>query len=83
MAEQTMRDLVISTILADRKAGLDEVGINYIVYSRERNKEPVLPIGKYEYDSDIPADELERALKAMSDTELLSVLDSQACQRYR
>ncbi len=80
-----MRSYVVATILANRREGLDETGLHYLNYARNRTGLPQLLLGKRptDYEEEIDIEELELILRALSDDELLFVYTQQCCQRFR
>lgn len=71
-----MRDLIIDTIIKNFDKGYDEMGIGMIIYARE---------DRLIEDSEraIIHKNLKTFCIQTTDEELLLILDSQACQRYR
>ena len=78
-----MRELVKAKILANYKVGLDELNLSIINYCRESNH---LPILTEQYSKDWtknPDFDIQKFEDALTDEELLDVLDAQACLNYR
>lgn len=83
-----MRELIEKTVVYNYNKGLDELGLNYIIYARERGGVNPLKYIVKELLPDGPPDYwkpafIEKLVKELTDEELLVMLDSQACQNYR
>jgi len=81
-----MRDLVIKKIKQKYlKSGLDELSIDLLNFNRKR--EGVAPFPEYGSKTIYPwkftEAQLDENLSRATDTELLFMLDSLACQLYR
>lgn len=76
-----MRQLVEEQVMVYFRAGYKELGLRYINYKRERLNISVLPFAD---DAQVKTEEdMRHLILLLSDVELLSVLESQACERYR
>lgn len=66
-----MRQLVIDRINEYLSRGLDEIGIAYFNFAREKEGKELLP------------EDINKALLLMSDDELIHALEGQVCQDCR
>jgi hypothetical protein len=78
-----MRRMVINEIKLGLSHGLDEMGQGLLTYRREKTGNDKLLGTRKDDKGYIRVDDINEYLNCLSDEELLIVLDSQACQRYR
>jgi hypothetical protein len=78
-----MREFIKKRIVSNFQQGLDELNISCLNYQREVEHRPLL-VEQYLRDwKKNPEFDIQKFVNALTDDELLDVLDKQACQRYR
>ena len=83
--DKTLEELAKEQIIRSYENGMDELNIGYINFCREQNKYPRVMCRYIDESDNIlnPEFDIVKFVNTLTPDEILTVIDSQACQRYR